>query len=171
MDLEFLTPPCPPPPPCVPVSLMFTNLDTSFLLRRPLTKEDGGRDGWGGALPSKGTHARKSTPPPHPPNFAPPESTHVSVNVPANPSHHPQPVTTSNSNIPIKLLSFIGIPAFFFKLYRSLSRKPASSTPPPPPHPTPNLPSFFISISFLQVDMCCHFVFCFSVFSIIPRWL
>lgn len=46
MDLEFLTP-------CIPVSLMFTNLNTSSYVG--LYKEEGG-------LTSEGTHARKSTP-------------------------------------------------------------------------------------------------------------
>lgn len=85
MDLEFLTP-------CIRSSLMFTNLNTSSHIG--LYKEEGG-------LTSKGTHARKSTPST--------QTTHVTTAAPANPSRRPQPVTTSD--IPIKLLSFIGIPA------------------------------------------------------------
>lgn len=46
----------------------------------------------------------------------------------ANPSQHPQPVTTSN--IPIKLLSFHWNSSLFFKLFHILSWKPA----PPPTH-------------------------------------
>lgn len=72
------------------VLLISTHFSTSALW-----EEEGGST-------SKGTRARISTPSSR--------TTHVTITAPANPSsYRPGPVTASN--IPIKLLSFIGIPA------------------------------------------------------------
>lgn len=134
MDLKFLTL-------SIPVSLMFTNLNTSshIGLHREL-----------GRFVFKGNQCRKSA--------SSTQTTHVTITVPANYNHHPQPVTTSN--IPIKLLSFIGIPACSLN---SVTHCPGNQPPHHHTHP-PLLPS--PSPFFLPIVLTGLYVF---LFFIIPR--